>query len=63
MNPQLLAVAVENIPGIVALLKSAFAKKHPDQPQPSGAEIVAAYEQAFRDDLAADDAYLNSHPG
>lgn len=62
MNP-LIAVAIQETPAVIALLKAAFSKAHPDQPPPTEAEIIAAYEAAFQSSLAKDDLWLSQHGG
>lgn len=61
MNQQLLDVAIAELPGVISWLKSAFAKAHPDQPQPTSEEVIAAYQAAYTQSLAIDDAILAQH--
>lgn len=61
MNP-LVLLAIQEAPNVIALLKSAFAKSHPGDPEPTDAEVISAYESAFASSLAQDEAWLASHP-
>jgi hypothetical protein len=61
MNP-LLQLALQETPAIIAMLRQAFQKQNPDAPLPSDAEVIAAYESAFRSSLAKDAAWLAAHP-
>jgi hypothetical protein len=61
MNP-LLQLALQETPAIIAMLRQAFQKQNPDAPLPSDAEVIAAYESAFRSSLAKDAAWLAEHP-
>lgn len=61
MNP-LIALAIQEAPGIIALLKDAFKRDNPDAPVPTDEEVIAAYESAFRSSLAKDEAWLAAHP-
>ena len=62
IDPRLVLVAIQEGPAIIAALKSAFSKAHPDVPAPTSEEVVAAYEALFTSDLATDDAWLSAHP-
>lgn len=57
MNP-LISIAIQSIPEIIALIRSAFTKANPDAPVPPDAEIHAAYLAAISDTLAKDAAIL-----
>lgn len=62
MNPNLLSVAIAEAPAIIGFLRVAFAKHHPDDPVPTDAEVMAAYEAAFTASIAKDDRWLATHP-
>jgi len=61
MNP-LIALALEQTPNLILALKAAFVKRHPDLPEPTSEEIIAAYNSAFVSTVAKDDAFLAAHP-
>jgi len=58
---QLTQIAIKESPLIIEGLRALFKKAHPDAPSPSDAEVVAAYESAFRSSLAKDAAWLAAH--
>ena len=62
MNQNLLNVAIAEAPAIIDFLKAAFTKAHPGVPEPTDAEVIAAYEAAFASSIAKDDRWLASHP-
>ncbi len=62
IDPRLINVAIEELPAIIAWLRSAFQNRHPDAPVPTSEEIIAAYESAYQTSLATDDAILAAHP-
>ncbi len=62
MNPNLLNVAIAEAPAIFDFLRTAFAKAHPGDPEPTDAEVIAAYEAAFASSIAKDEAWLAAHP-
>ena len=62
MNQSLLNVAIEEAPAIISLIKSAFAKKHPDEPEPTSAEVIAAWEGLYTETIARDEALLRDKP-
>jgi hypothetical protein len=61
MNP-LVALAIQETPALIALLRAGFVHAHPDQPEPTSEEVLAAYEAAFASSRAKDEAWLNIHP-
>ena len=62
MNPALIQLAIQETPAIVAALKGLFAKQNPNEPAPTDAEVIAAYQSAFASSLARDDQWLATHP-
>ncbi len=58
----LLPVLIQELPGIINLVKDLFAKRNPGAPVPTDEEIFAAFEQAFQSSRAKDDAWLAAHP-
>ena len=62
MKEQLIQLAIEEAPAIIAYLKLQFGKKNPDAPQPGDAEVIEAYESAFRSSVARDERWLATHP-
>ena len=61
MNP-LALLAIQEAPAIIAYLKLQFGKKNPTAPQPTDAEVIAAYESAFASSVARDVNWLAAHP-
>ena len=57
----LAAVALENLPAIIASLRDVFVKRNPEAPVPSDAEVIAAYQEALAASLAVDAEWLASH--
>lgn len=62
MDPALVALAIREIPTVIDGIKALFARHHPDQPQPTSEEVMAALESAFQSSLARGDAWLAAHP-
>lgn len=62
MNPELVNLAIQEVPGVIALLKSVFAKTNPDAPTPTNEDVIAAYQSALASSLAKDAAWLAAHP-
>ena len=42
MHALLLQLAAEQLPAVIAGVKALFAKRSPDEPQPTDAEVMAA---------------------
>lgn len=62
MDQALVAIAIQEAPAVIALLKAAFVKQNPGQPEPSEESVIAAYEAAFQSSIAKDERWLAAHP-
>lgn len=62
MKEQLLTLAIQEAPAIIAGLRALFHQAHPDAPEPTEAEVIAAFNAAFISSLAKDDLWLAAHP-
>jgi hypothetical protein len=62
MVAPLVMLAIKEAPGVIRLLREAFAKHHPDEPQPTDEEVIAAFDAAFKSSLAMDEMWLRMHP-
>lgn len=60
MSP-LLALIIQEVPGIIEFIKQQFAKAHPGDPEPTEEQIVAAWIQAAASSIAKDDNWLAVH--
>lgn len=58
----LVAIAIQELPGIISMIQGAFLSQNPHQPLPSDEAIMAALEESFRSSLAKDDQWLAAHP-
>lgn len=58
---QLITIAIQETPGIIALIRDAHMRNNPDSPVPTDAEVIAAYETAFRSSLEKDARWLEDH--
>lgn len=61
MSP-LIALAIKEIPAVIALLKARYSRQHPDANVPTDEEVLDAYAKAFQSSLAKDDEWLAAHP-
>ena len=62
MNPQLIAVIIQQLPTVIGGIRELFHKSSPNAPQLTDAEIIAAFEQAYQASLARDEQWLADHP-
>jgi hypothetical protein len=62
MVAPLVMLAIKEAPGIIRLLREAFARQHPTEPLPTDEEVIAAFDAAFKSSLAKDNAWLAMHP-
>ena len=62
IDPRLVDLAIEEVPAAIEWIKSAFAARHPTDPQPTSEEVIAARDHAYKISLAVDDAILAEHP-
>lgn len=59
---EILALAIEQAPGLIRGFKSLFAQRNPGAPEPTDAEVIAAFNSAFQSSLDKDDAWFAAHP-
>jgi hypothetical protein len=57
VSPQLMQLAVEEMPNVIAGLKALFGSRHPTLPVPTSEEVIAAYNSSYQASLAKDDAF------
>lgn len=62
MVSPLILLALQETPAIIATVKSLFAKQNPNAPEPTDAEVVAAYQTALQSSLDKDALWLAQHP-
>ena len=62
MNPQLLALAIQELPVLIATFKTLFVQQNPALPEPTDEEIIAGLQSALLSSLAKDAAWLAAHP-
>jgi len=61
VNELLVKGLIETLPDIIKGVKTLFIKNNPGAHEPTDAEVMAAFSQAFISSLAKDDAYLAIH--
>lgn len=67
MGTEQTVIAVSNavaavLPSIVGLFQSMFGQAHPNDPQPTSAEVLQAFASQCLKTLAVDDDWLKTHP-
>ena len=62
MNQQLVDLAIKEVPEMISVIKSLFVRENPDKPEPTDAQVVAAYRDALSSSEAKDDRWLAAHP-
>lgn len=62
MREQLLALAIQQAPTVIAGLRELFQRDNPSAPVPTEAEVMAAFNAAFISSLARDTEWLAAHP-
>ena len=62
MNEQLIAIAIQNAPAAIALLRGFFVSANPSAPAPTDDEIIAAWNSGFASSIAKDEAWKAAHP-
>lgn len=62
MKDALLKIAISETPAVIALVQGLFARRNPSAPLPTDAEVIAAFNEAFRSSIDKDDRWLAAHP-
>jgi hypothetical protein len=62
VDPRLVSVIIDETPAVIALVQSLFVKKHPTEPTPSSADVIAAWETVYSESLARDEQILRDNP-
>jgi hypothetical protein len=62
MSPALTALAIQQAPAVLALLRDAWTKRFPGSAPPSDEQVIAAYRDAFAASMAKSEAWLEAHP-
>lgn len=63
MNQALVALAIQEAPAAIGLLRDLFTQHHPDEPVPTDDQLAAAWRNAYQSSLAKDQTWLSVHPG
>lgn len=58
----IVGAATTLIPSVIGLVQTFFASRNPEQPPPTSAEVLLAFNSAVAKSLAADEAWLAAHP-
>ncbi len=58
----LLALLIQELPGILGFIKGLHHEQAPTEPQPTDAEVLAALHAAVQSSLATDAQWLAAHP-
>lgn len=59
----LVSLAIAELPTILAIFRELLKKRDPDAPDPTDAEVFAAFERAFQSSKARDEEWLAAHGG
>lgn len=62
MSPALLRLAMTEVPRALDFLRETFMAQNPGAPQPTDAQIIAAYREALASSLTKDAAWLATNP-
>lgn len=57
----LINLAIQEAPSVINLIKGLFAKTNPGAAVPTDADVIAAFEAAFKSSLAIDEKWLIDH--
>lgn len=57
-----LNTAINNLPGIIALIKGDHASRNPDAPALTDEQVISALKSAIASSLAKDEQWLAAHP-
>ena len=58
----LLALAIQELPNIISLIKSWHQSANPGAPEPTDDEVIAALHAAVQSSIAKDDLWIAQHP-
>lgn len=61
MNP-LLQLIIGQLPGLVQTIRDLLRRRDPNAPEPTDAEVLAAFQEAIASSLAKDEQWLAAHP-